>query len=98
MARAFAFRLEQVLNYRRQLEEAAIRRMAAAQSRLSGIREEQGRRRAQKDELADWFSGEERRGSFQVEEAAGYTDYLEFLSGLEKGLRERETRTLTEVE
>jgi flagellar export protein FliJ len=98
MARAFSFRLDQVLNYRRQLENLSIRKMAGAQARRLQIQSDLTERQGQKDELNDWFSGEERKGAFFVEEANRYNDYLDFLSGQEKNLRLKEREAEVEFE
>ena len=98
MARAFSFRLDQVLNYRRQLEDLSIRRMADARAERARIQLDLAERQGQKDELRDWFSGEERQGAFAVEEANAYNDYLDFLSGQEKSLKRKGRDAEVEVE
>jgi flagellar FliJ protein len=98
MARAFSFRLDQVLSYRRQLENLSIRKMALAQGRLQSVQTALEEREDQEDDLRGWFSDEEKKGSFSVEHAAGYTDYLNFLSGQEKSLKAKEIKAKAEVE
>ena len=98
MARAFSFRLDQVLGYRRQLENLSIRKMAQAQGQWMGVQAALEERKNQKDDLRGWFSEEEKKGSFFVEQAAGYTEYLDFLSGQEKSLRTKEKKAKAEIE
>ncbi|HVM32541.1 MAG TPA: flagellar export protein FliJ [bacterium] len=90
--------MDQVLGYRRQLENLSIRKMAEAQGQRQRIQDDLARGQDARNETADWFSGEERQGSFPVEQAALYVEYMEFLSGQEKALRRREKEAEAEVE
>jgi flagellar FliJ protein len=69
MAKKFQFRLQQVLNYRKQTEESRVRELAEAKGSLLRHEELMKAHEAEQTELIDQYRGMEESGSFKVEEA-----------------------------
>jgi len=69
MAKKFQFRLQQVLNYRKQTEESRVRELAEAKGSLLRHEEQMKAHETEQTELIDQYRGMEESGSFKVEEA-----------------------------
>jgi len=69
MAKKFQFRLQQVLNYRKQTEEARVRELAEAKGSLLRHEELMKAHEREQGELLEQYRGLEETGSFKVEEA-----------------------------
>ena len=98
MARRFQFRLEQILNLRKQLEEVRIRELAQARARLLQIEEEIQQHVREEDDFLGFFKEFEKQGNFDSNQAIVYYEYRDWLIRREKEYRHREKNEKTEVE
>lgn len=98
MAIRFQFRLEQVLNLRRQVEESKARELAVAQGQLLEI-ERSIRAHVEKEtEFLAAYGQFEEAGIFSSDQAMAYSEYRDWLSRREKEYRQREQDWAVEVE
>jgi flagellar protein FliJ len=98
MARRFQFRLEQVLNLRKQVEEARVRELALAKGQLMKIEEALKENRETEAGFLDSYSEFEKQGDFNTDQAMVFCDYKEWLLRQEKEYRRREKEWIQEVE
>ena len=98
MAKQFQFRLEQVLNLRKQVEEVKIRELAVAKIHLLGVEQDLSKHVEKQDEFLNVYSELEKKGFFTAEQVMIYCDYKELLSKKEKEYKERRSDWMLEVE
>ncbi len=98
MAKRFQFRLEQVLNLRKQVEEVRVRELSQAQGELLKIEEAIRAHSAQEHDFLGKFGDFEKIGNFSVDQVMTYCDFKEWLSRQEKEYRRREKEWAKEVE
>jgi flagellar protein FliJ len=98
MARRFRFRLGQVLNLRKQVEELRIRELAQAQGELLKI--EQSLRAHAEEERAflERYGNFEKTGAFNADDVMAYCQYKDWLLRREKELHRREQEWMKEAE
>lgn len=98
MARRFRFRLEQVLNLRKQMEEVRVRELALAKGELLKIEESLKTHAAEEREFLDQWGDFEKAGSFNTDEVIRYCDFKDWLLRREKEYHRREKEWMKEVE
>lgn len=98
MANRFRFRLEQVLNLRKQVEEQKVRELAQAQGRLLEIEESLRDHAQQEGEFLDSYGRFEGTGTFSSDQVMAFSEYRDWLSRREKDLERREKEWGQEVE
>lgn len=98
MAKRFRFRLGQVLNLRKQVEELRIRELAQAKGELLKI-ESSLKKHAEEEKTFLGHYGEfEKAGVFNSDEVMAYCQYRDWLLRREKEYRRREQEWIKEVE
>jgi flagellar FliJ protein len=98
MATRFRFRLEQVLNLRKQVEEQKVRELAQAQGRLLEIEESLRDHARQEGEFLESYGRFEEAGAFSSDQVMAFSEYRDWLSRREKDLERREKEWAQEVE
>ncbi|HXL73656.1 MAG TPA: flagellar FliJ family protein [bacterium] len=98
MAKRFQFRLEQVLNLRKQVEEIKVRELAVAKIRLLEVERVLNEHVEKQDEFLSAYSELEKEGFFTAEQVMTYCDYKELLSKKETEYRERQNDWMLEIE
>jgi flagellar protein FliJ len=98
MAKKFRFRLEQVLNLRKQVEEVRIRELSQAQGQLLKIEESIRVHAAEELDFLGKYSDFEKSGEFSADQVMAYSDFKEWLLRQEKEYRRREREWAKEVE
>jgi len=98
MAKRFQFRLEQVLNLRKQVEEVKVRELAVAKIHLLEVEHALNKHAEKQDEFLNACDELEKEGFFTAEQVMTYCNYKELLSKKEKEYRERQTDWMLEVE
>ncbi len=97
MAKRFEFRLEQVLNLRKQMEEVKVRELSVAKTHLLEAEKALNAHLEKEKEFAKTY-GDMANGTFTADRAATYYDYQETLVKQEKTCRERQNDWMLEVE
>ncbi len=97
MARRFKFRLEQILNLRKQTEETRARELAEAKGELLRIEESIRRHSENEMEFLGTFADLERSGAFDVDQAMAFCDYKSTLLRQGKALLKTEEQWQKEV-
>ena len=98
MTKRFQFRLEQVLNLRKQVEEVKVRELAVAKKHLFEIEQALNRHMEKQEEFLGVCGELEKNGLFTVEQVMTYCEYKESLSKEEDGFRKRQNDWMLEVE
>jgi flagellar export protein FliJ len=98
MAQRFQFRLEQVLNLRRQIEDVKVRELAVAKKHLLEIETALNKHIEKQEEFLGACSDLEKNGMFTAEQVMTYFEYKESLSKEEKEFRKRQNDWTLEVE
>jgi len=98
MARRFQFRLEQVLGYRQQLEDARTRELSGAQAELLRVQGDRKEHETLTGEFLGRFGELKKTGGFTVEEILSYSDYGDWMAFEEKQLQRQEREAEAEVE
>ncbi len=98
MAKRFRFRLGQVLNLRKQVEELRIRELAQAKGELLKIEESLKEHSEEEKAFLVRYGDFEKKGAFNSDEAMAYCQYKDWLLRREKEYRRREREWLKEVE
>jgi len=98
MAKRFQFRLEQVLNLRKQVEEIKIRELAVAKNHLFEIERALNKQIEKQEEFLEAYGELEKNGMFTAEQVMTYCEYKESLSKEEKEFRKRQDDWMIEVE
>ncbi len=98
MAKKFQFRLEQVLNLRKQIEEVRVRELAQAQGQLLRIEESIKAHAVEELNFLKNYGDFEKNGEFNVDEVMTYCDFKEWLLRQEKEYRRREREWIIAVE
>jgi flagellar FliJ protein len=98
MAKRFQFRLEQVLNLRKQMEEVRIRELSLAQGQLLKIEESLRAHAAEELDFLGKYGEFEKNGQFNVDQIMAFCDFKDWLLRQEKEYRRREREWLKEVE
>jgi flagellar export protein FliJ len=98
MAKKFQFRLEQVLNLRKQIEDAKIRELAQAKNRLLEIENALKIHAEIELEFLETYTEMEKAGSFNTDQVMVYCDYKDWLRRKEKEYHAREKEWIKEVE
>jgi flagellar protein FliJ len=98
MAQRFQFRLEQVLNLRKQVEEIKVRELAVAKMHLLEVERVLNEHVERQDEFLSAYGELEKEGFFTAEQVMTYCDYKELLSKKETEYRERQNDWMLEVE
>jgi flagellar FliJ protein len=97
MAKRFQFRLEQVLNLRKQVEDIKVRELAVAKTRLLEAEKVLNEHLEKEKEFFETY-GDMGNGSFTADRASTYYDYKDTLEQQEKTHRERQNDWMLEVE
>src|ERR1035441_1937195 len=98
MAKRFQFRLEQVLNLRKQVEEVRVRELATAQGRLLRIEESIKAHGEQERGFLGAYGEFEKSGEFNADQLMAYCEYKNWLIRQRKEYRHREKEWAREVE
>lgn len=98
MAKRFQFRLEQVLNLRKQVEEVKARELAVAKIHLLEVEKDLNKHVEKQDEFFNVYSQLEKEGFFTAEQVMAYCDYKELLSKKEIEYKARQSDWMLEVE
>jgi flagellar FliJ protein len=98
MAKRFLFRLEQVLNLRKQIEEMRVRELSQAQGQLLKIEESLRAHAAEERDFLGKYGDFEKGGQFSVDQVMAFCDFKEWLIRQEKEYRRREREWSKEVE
>jgi flagellar protein FliJ len=98
MARRFQFRLEQVLNLRKQTEDVKSRELAEAKGRLLQIEETLKEHKSKEEEFLATYADFEKSEPFNAEQVMAFCDYKDWLSRREREYRKREKEWIREVE
>ncbi len=98
MAKRFQFRLEQVLNLRKQVEEVKVRELASAKIHLLEVEDVLIKHVKKQDEFLNACDDLEKEGFFTAEQVMTYCDYKELLSKKEREYKERQNDWMLEVE
>jgi flagellar FliJ protein len=98
MAKRFQFRLEQVLNLRKQVEEIKTRELAVAKKHLLEIEIALNKHISKQEEFLEACASLEKDGMFTAEQVMTYFEYKESLSKEEKEFRKRQNDWMLEVE
>jgi len=98
MAKRFQFRLEQVLNLRKQVEEIKIRELAVAKKHLLDVENALNEHLGKQEEFLEAYGELEKSGLFTAEQVMTYCEYKELLSKEEKEFRKRQDDWMVEVE
>lgn len=98
MAKRFQFRLEQVLNLRKQVEEVRVRELAQAQGQLLKIEESIRAHAAEELDFLGKYGDFEKSVEFNSDQVMIYCDFKEWLLRQEKEYRRREREWANEVE
>ena len=98
MAKRFQFRLEQVLGFRKSVEETRVRELAQAKGRLLEIEESLKRHRDEEGKFLEMYGSFERNEGFNSDQVMAYCDYREWLASRERDYRRREREWAQEVE
>jgi flagellar FliJ protein len=98
MAKRFQFRLEQVLNLRRQVEEVRVRELSQAQGQLLRVEESIRAHAESEKEFLGTYGDFEKKGGFDSDQVMAYCEYKEWLLRQEKEYRRREREWAKEVE
>jgi len=98
MAKRFQFRLEQVLNLRKQMEETKVRELAVAKMRLLEVERVLKEHVEKQDEFLNAYGELEKEGFFTAEQVMTYCDYKGLLSKKETEYRGRQSDWMLEVE
>lgn len=98
MAKRFQFRLEQVLNLRKQVEETKVRELAVAKMHLLEVERVLNEHVEKQNEFLGAYGELEKEGFFTAEQVMTYCDYKGLLSKKETEYRERQNDWMVEVE
>ncbi len=98
MAHRFRFRLEQVLDLRKQIEDSKARELSIAKGELIKLEELIQSHGTEEESFLLAFSNMEKTGSFDVEQGMAFSDYKNHLIFREKTLKKREIEWRNEVE
>jgi flagellar protein FliJ len=98
MAKRFQFRLEQVLNLRKQVEEVRVRELAQAKGQLLKIEEAIKDHLGEESQFLEMYGEFEKNPGFNADEVMAYCDYKDWLLKREKEFRRREKEWIKEVE
>src|SRR5690242_7111276 len=98
MAKRFRFRLGQVLNLRKQVEELRIRELAQAKGELLKIEEALKEHAEEEKGFLGRYGDFEKTGVFNSDEAMSYCQYKDWLLRREKEYHRREQAWMKEVE
>ncbi len=98
MARRFQFRLEQVLNLRKQVEETKTRDLAVAKTRLLQAEKALNDHLEKEKEFLEAYGDLEKGGTFTADRALNYSEYKVVLEKQEQGHRDRQNDWMLEVE
>jgi flagellar protein FliJ len=98
MAKRFQFRLEQVLNLRKQVEEVKVRELAVAKMHLLEVERALNEHIEKQNEFLNAYGEFEKDGFFTSEQVMTYCDYKELLSKKDKEFKERRSDWMLEVE
>lgn len=97
MAKRFEFRLEQVLNLRKQMEEVKVRELAVAKTHLLEAEKVLNAHLEKEKEFAETY-GDMGKGFFTADRAATYYGYKATLEKQEKAYQDRQNDWMLEVE
>lgn len=98
MARRFRFRLGQVLNLRKQVEEIRVRELALAKGELLRIEESLKEHAQEEKAFLGRYGDFEKTGAFNTDDIMAYCQYKEWLLRREKEYHRREQEWMKEVE
>jgi flagellar FliJ protein len=98
MAKRFQFRLEQVLNLRKQVEEIKIRELAVAKKHLLDVENALNAHVGKQEEFLEAYGELEKSGLFTADQVMTYCEYKESLLKEEKEFRKRQDEWMIEVE
>ena len=98
MAKRFRFRLGQVLNLRKQVEELRIRELAQAKGELLKIEDSLREHAEEEKAFLGRYGDFEKAGGFNSDDAMAYCQYKDWLLRREKEFRRREQEWVREVE
>jgi flagellar FliJ protein len=98
MAKRFQFRLEQVLNLRKQMEEMRVRELSQAQGQLLKIEESLRAHAEEERDFLGKYGDFEKNGQFSVDQVMAFCDFKDWLIRQEKEYRRREREWSKEVE
>jgi flagellar FliJ protein len=98
MTRRFRFQLEQILNYRQQIEDARRKELSQAKSELLRVQDNRKEHQKETDDFLDRFRELEEAGGFTVEEVVSYSEYKDRMFREEKRLQTKEKKAEEEVE
>jgi flagellar FliJ protein len=98
MAKRFLFRLEQVLNLRKQVEETRVRELAQAKGRLLQIEEALREHGDVEADFLDSYSEFEKSGNFNADQVMSFCEYKDWLLQKEKEYKRREQEWIKEVD
>jgi flagellar FliJ protein len=98
MARRFHFQLEQILNYRQQIEDARRKELSQAKSELLRVQDNWKEHQKETDDFLDRFRELEKAGGFTVEEVVSYSEYKDRMFREQKRLQTKEKNAEEEVE
>ncbi len=98
MAQRFQFRLEQVLNLRKQIEDVKVRELAVAKKHLLEIDIALNKHVEKQEEFLKACVELEKNGMVTAEQVMTYFEYKEALSKEEKEFRKRQNDWMLEVE
>jgi len=98
MAKRFQFRLEQVLNLRKQVEDVRVRELAQAKGQLLQIEEAIKEHLGEEGQFLRMYGEFEKNSGFNADEVMAYCDYKDWLLKREKEFRRREKEWIKEVE
>ncbi len=98
MARRFQFRLGQVLNLRKQVEELRIRELAQAKGELLKIEDSLKAHAEEERAFLGRYGDFEKNGAFNADDVMAYCQYKDWLLRREKEYHRREQEWMKEVE
>ncbi len=98
MAKRFQFRLEQVLDLRKQVAEVRARELARAKGSLLQIEETLKEHLEDESRFLNTYGEFEKTGEFDADQAMAYCEYKDWLLRREKGYRRQEKEWVEEVE
>jgi flagellar export protein FliJ len=98
MARRFRFRLEQVLNLRKQVEEIRVRELAQAKGKLLEIESAIKAHAQEEKDFLGMYGDFEKSAGFTTNEVMAYVEFKDWLLRREKEYRKQERDWSQEVE
>ena len=98
MAKRFQFRLGQVLELRKQIEELRVKELSQAKGRLLQIEESLKEHLEAEDQFLGTYGEFERTGDFNTDQAMAYCEYRDWLTRREREFRRQEKEWSAEVD